>query len=127
MLAQGREQPIVYKGGPVESTRGFVIHSTDYALNASVKINGDFTLSAQADIVADIAKGHGPRQMNFCLGYAGWAPGQLEKELLGNEWLVVPATRELVFEVPAANRYTAATRVLGLTDLNFPTGVVGQA
>jgi putative transcriptional regulator len=127
ILAQAREHPILYKGGPVESTRGFVLHSTDYSLKSSVKLNGDFTLSAQADIVADIAKGVGPRQLNFCLGYAGWSAGQLEQELVTNDWLILPATRELVFEVPPQQRYVHATRMLGLNPLNFPGGIVGQA
>jgi putative transcriptional regulator len=127
MLAQGREQPIMYKGGPVETTRGFVLHSTDYSLKSSVRLNGDFALSAQADIVTDIARGHGPRQLNFCLGYAGWGSGQLEQELIENEWLILPATRELVFEVPPHQRYVHATRMLGLNPLNFPGGIIGQA
>lgn len=127
ILAQGRAEPILYKGGPVESTRGFVLHSTDYAMKSSVKISGDFALSAQADIVADIAKGHGPRQLNFCLGYAGWSPGQLEQEIINNDWLMLPATRELVFDVPPHQRYTYATRALGLNPLNFHSEILGRA
>ncbi len=127
ILAQGRQQPILYKGGPVEATRGFVLHSTDYSLKSSVRISGDFSLSAQADIVSDIAKGAGPRQLNFCLGYAGWQAGQMEQEIVQNDWLILPATRELVFEVPAHQRYTYATRALGLNPLNFHSEIIGRA
>ncbi len=127
LMAQGRSHPILYKGGPVEASRGFVIHSTDYAHRASVKLSGDFALSAQADIVSDIARGFGPQQLNFCLGYAGWGPGQLEQELIVNDWVILPATRELVFEVPPQQRYTSATRALGLNPLNFHSDVLGKA
>ena len=127
MMAKGREQPILYKGGPMENTRGFVLHSTDYALKSSVKINADFTLSAQADIVSDIARGVGPKDLHFCLGYAGWAPGQLEDELKGNDWLLLPATPELVFDAPADSRYELATRMVGFDPLHFHSDIVGRA
>jgi putative transcriptional regulator len=127
MLAMGRTHPIIYKGGPMENTRGFVLHSTDYALHSSVKINADFTLSAQADIVGDIARGQGPQKLNFCLGYAGWAPGQLENELKGNDWLLLPATPDLVFNTPPAERYAAATQAIGLNPTLFHTEVIGRA
>jgi putative transcriptional regulator len=127
MMAQGREHPILYKGGPMENTRGFVLHSTDYALKSSVKINPDFTLSAQADIVNDIARGAGPKHLNFCLGYAGWAPGQLETELTGNDWLLLPATPELVFDVPPSARYEMATRMVGFNPLHFHGEIIGRA
>lgn len=127
MMAKGREQPILYKGGPMENTRGFVIHSTDYALKSSVKINADFTLSAQSDIVGDIARGTGPKDLHFCLGYAGWAPGQLEEELKGNDWLLLPATRELVFEAPAESRYQLATQMVGFDPLHFHSEIIGRA
>jgi putative transcriptional regulator len=127
MLAKGREQPILFKGGPMENTRGFVLHTPDYTLRNSVRINDNFMLSAQSDIVNDIAKGQGPKQLNFCLGYAGWAPGQLEAELKGNDWLMLPATKELVFDTTPAQRYSAATRTFGLNALNFHTAIIGRA
>lgn len=127
MMAQTRQQPIIYKGGPMENTRGFVLHSTEYTLQSSVKINADFTLSAQADIVGDIARGQGPKDFNFCLGYAGWAPGQLEAELKGTDWLILPATRQIVFETPAPNRYEAATHAIGFNPLHFHAEIIGRA
>jgi putative transcriptional regulator len=127
MMAKGREQPILFKGGPMENTRGFVIHSTDYALQSSVKINHDFTLSAQSDIVGDIARGSGPKDVTFCLGYSGWAPGQLEEELKGNDWLLLPATPRLVFEAPPTSRYALATQMVGFDPLHFHGEIVGRA
>lgn len=127
MLAVTRAEPIVYRGGPVENTRGFVLHSADYRLKNTVDLGPNISLSAQADIVTDIARGHGPRQLNFCLGYAGWGAGQLETELHTNSWLIVPADQHLLFNTPADKRYEAATRKLGVDSLNFSTDVAGLA
>lgn len=121
-----KRQPIIMKGGPVDNNRGFVLHSGEYSLPGTITVNPDVGLSATADIVTDIARGGGPRQMNFCLGYAGWAPGQLDDELHGKGWLVVPATPHIVFDLPHDKRYAAATRHLGLNALNF-MDVVGEA
>lgn len=119
-------QPIILKGGPVDNNRGFVLHSGDYKLPATIQVNHEISMSVTSEIVADIVKGQGPRQLNFCLGYAGWAPGQLEEELQGDAWLVVPADKHIVFDVPLDQRYLAATRRAGLNNLNFH-GTVGQA
>lgn len=127
MLLQGRSQPIIYRGGPVENTRGFVLHTPDYSLKNTIQLSSEVALSAQADIVSDIARGQGPRNLNFCLGYAGWNPGQLEDELHTNSWLVVPADKGLLFDIPAESRYEAATRKLGLDNLNFSSEIVGRA
>jgi putative transcriptional regulator len=117
--AAGAGTPIIFRGGPVEDHRGFVIHSTDYQRPSTVQVGAGVGLSTTADIVADIAKGMGPRAINFCLGYAGWGPGQLEGELQDNGWLVVPADAGILFEVPSSRRYEEATKRLGLNVLNF--------
>ena len=121
-----RRQPIILKGGPVDNNRGFVLHSGDYKLASTIHVNDDVGLSATAEIVTDIAKGQGPRHLNFCLGYAGWGPGQLEDELHGQGWLIAPAHRSIIFDLPHGERYSAATRYLGLNGLNF-SDTVGQA
>ncbi|NBV54595.1 MAG: DUF179 domain-containing protein [Proteobacteria bacterium] len=126
MLANTRRQPLIYRGGPVDNNRGFVLHTSEYNLKSTIAITSEIALSAQADIVGDIARGQGPRNLNFCLGYAGWNPGQLEKELATNSWLVVPADKQLLFDVPPEERYAAATRKLGLNSLNF-MDIVGRA
>lgn len=134
LLQAGRESPIttksmpiIYRGGPVENTRGFVLHSPEYELDATIRLTPEIALSAQSDIVTDMARGNGPRLANFCLGYAGWTSGQLETELHSNSWLVAPATPELLFKVPPAERYNAATDHLGLNTLNFSTQTMGLA
>ena len=119
--------PIIYRGGPVENTRGFVLHTPDYALDATIHLTKDIALSAQSDIVTDMARGHGPSAANFCLGYAGWTTGQLEHELHSNSWLVTPATPDLLFKTPPSERYSAATAMLGLNTLNFSTQTMGLA
>lgn len=118
--------PLIIKGGPVDNNRGFVLHSGEYRLNSTIFVTDDISLSATSEIVTDIAKGQGPRQLNFCLGYAGWSPGQLEDELHGDGWLVAPASRNVVFDLPHADRYHAATSSIGLNSLNF-SETVGQA
>lgn len=122
----GARDPIILRGGPVESNRGFVLHTGDYHLPSTQALGPDVGLSASADIVTDIAQGRGPRQVNFCLGCAMWAPGQLDMEMHENGWLVVPADGRILFELPAGQRYDACTRMLGLDTANF-TDVVGLA
>lgn len=125
-IRAGQTRPRIFQGGPAEANRGFVLHTGDYALQHTLDFGPDIRFSAQAEIVADIAHGRGPRQVNFCLGYAGWAPGQLENELHDSSWLVVPADTQLLFETAPTKRYLAATRKLGLDALNFME-TVGQA
>jgi putative transcriptional regulator len=134
ILKHGRDNPIthttlpvIYRGGPVENTRGFVLHSPEYNLDATIQLTPEIALSAQSDIVTDMARGNGPRLANFCLGYAGWTTGQLENELHSNSWLVTPATPDLLFNIPPAERYNAATDLLGLNTLNFNTQTMGLA
>ncbi len=115
----GPVAPIILRGGPVESNRGFVLHTGDYHLPSTQTLGPDIELSASADIVTDIAHGRGPRQMNFCLGCAMWAPNQLDMEMHDNGWLVVPVDSRIMFELPAEQRYDACTRLLGLNTANF--------
>jgi putative transcriptional regulator len=136
LLMHGRENPgsppslitlpTVFRGGPVELNRGFVLHSPDYRMDSSIPLAPNVNLSAQVDIVGDIARGKGPRKTNFCLGYSGWSPGQLEAELHTNSWLIVPATEDILFNTPPEFRYDAANTLLGLNVLNFP-GEIGLA
>ena len=102
-------------GGPVETFRGFVLHAGDYpADDASLKIPGGYAVSATVDILRDIALGQGPGRRLITLGYAGWAPGQLENEIQHNGWLHCDADHDLVFDEYLDRKYAAAMKKLGV-------------
>ncbi len=90
------DQP-VHVGGPVESNRGFVLHSADYRLDSTLQIDETFALTATVEILRAIAEGKGPSRLVLALGYAGWAPGQLDAEVLDNGWLLAPGDADIVF------------------------------
>ena len=87
----------IHFGGPVESSRGFVLHTADYLQDSSLVIEDEFALTATLDVLKAIARGEGPRRRVLALGYAGWAAGQLDAEIQANGWLLVPADLDLVF------------------------------
>jgi len=88
----------VLKGGPVDTQRGFVLHSSDFFIeNSTLPIDEGVCLTATLDILKAIARGNGPQITILALGYAGWAPGQLENEIQHNGWLHCSADAELIF------------------------------
>ncbi len=96
------------QGGPVESGRGFVLHSTDWSAEASLPVAEDLAMTASLDILKSLAEGGGPRQALLALGYAGWGPGQLEDEIQRNAWLTVPPDEALLFQAEAASMWRQA-------------------
>jgi len=105
----------VLRGGPVDTGRGFVLHSGDfYIANATLKIADGICLTATIDILKAIAKGEGPKHALLALGYAGWAPGQLENEIQENGWLHCDADAELVFGDELEDKYARALRKIGI-------------
>lgn len=110
----------VYLGGPVETGRGFVLHSADYfKADSTLPINDSVCLTATIDILRDIAKGSGPAKALLALGYAGWAPGQLEDEIQSNGWLNCPADPELVFDAAIDRKYNRALDRLGVDPIRL--------
>lgn len=106
----------VLRGGPVQTSRGFVLHSPDYfRAGNSYVVNDEICLTATLDILKAVAFEQSPAESLFALGYCGWSPGQLEAELQGNGWLTVPYSRELLFDLPIERRYDAALARLGIT------------
>ena len=104
----------VLDGGPVARERGFVLHSPATGFDSSVRVSDDIQLTLSRDVLDSLAAGSGPDQSVVALGYAGWEPGQLEEEMLHNTWLTVPATPELIFEVPFQNRWSRAAESMGI-------------
>ena len=99
----------VYYGGPVESQRGFVLHTPDWKGEGTLVINGHFALSEDPKVLQAMARGGGPRRALFCLGYAGWAPGQLDAELGRGSWGIAPADEKLVFDEDPKTKWIEAT------------------
>jgi len=105
----------VLKGGPVETGRGFVLHSADFSIeNSTLPIDDGICLTATLDILKAIARGKGPQSAVLALGYAGWAPGQLESEIQENGWLHCSADPELIFGSDIDGKYSKALRKIGI-------------
>lgn len=117
---------IVMSGGPVQPERGFVLHSPDSKWQSTLEISPDVSLTASRDIIAALAEGRGPKHSLIALGYAGWGEGQLEAEIAANSWLTVPADKNIIFNTPLEQRWTAAAQALGI-DVNLIASTAGHA
>ena len=117
----------VLKGGPVETGRGFVLHSADYFIeNSTLPIDEGICLTATLDILKAIARGNGPESAVLALGYAGWAPGQLEHEIQENGWLHCAADSELIFGNDIDGKYDKALHKIGI-DIGKLSSEAGHA
>ena len=117
---------IVRNGGPVERSRGFVLHSGDYKVDSSLPVSSDICLTATIDILRAISKGKGPRHAMMALGYAGWGAGQLENEIVQNGWLTAPAAVDLLFDADIGRTYDRILASLGV-DLAHLSPTAGHA
>lgn len=118
-LDVGDADPVIAKdlvlmGGPVGPEHGFVLHKPGPSFESSLVVSGDIHLTLSRDVIDAIATGRGPEKSLVALGYAGWEAGQLEDEMLSNSWLNVPATSDIVFDLPFSERWSAAARTLGI-------------
>ena len=109
----------VLLGGPVQTDRGFVLHSPGADFESTLPVSEKLHLTTSRDILDALASGHGPERAIVALGYAGWEAGQLEDEMARNAWLTVPVDENLLFEVPAEDRWQAAGRLLGINLLHL--------
>jgi putative transcriptional regulator len=126
-LPEDAETMQVLRGGPVDTGRGFVLHSSDFYLdNATLPIDDKICLTATVDILKAIANGKGPKHAILALGYAGWGPGQLENEIQSNGWLHCDADPELVFGDEVEEKYDRALRKIGI-DPGMLSGEAGHA
>jgi putative transcriptional regulator len=118
-------QPVYY-GGPVQGNRGFVLHEPLGQWEASLRVTDTLAVTTSRDVLEAIAEDRGPDRYLVALGYAGWAPGQLERELGENAWLSGPAERAILFELPPERRWRAAAERMGV-DLTTLSGEAGHA
>ncbi len=126
-LPENAETMKVLRGGPVETGRGFVLHSSDFSIkNATLPIDDGISLTATLDILKAIAEGNGPKHAILALGYAGWAPGQLEHEIQDNGWLHCPADPDLIFGSDVEDKYQRALAKIGI-DLAMLSNDAGHA
>jgi len=116
----------VFVGGPVQQDRGFVLHTPVGNWDSSLQVTDDIAVTTSRDIIEAMAVGNPPEACLFALGYAGWAPGQLENEISQNAWLSCPATKQILFETPVEQRWDEAARLLGV-DLQLLTNDPGHA
>jgi putative transcriptional regulator len=104
----------VHVGGPVQGNRGFVLHEPIGQWESTLAVSESLGVSTSRDILVALAENRGPEHCLLALGYAGWSPGQLERELSENAWLSGPADRQILFELPAEQRWNAAVQHLGV-------------
>ena len=116
----------VHFGGPVETGRGFVLHSTDYNSAETMRVNNDFAVTATVEVLKLIADGKGPCNVMFALGYSGWAPGQLDTEMQNNGWLHCKADLSIVFGEDNEAKWKLAAAMMGI-DLSLLTTDAGHA
>jgi putative transcriptional regulator len=117
---------VIRNGGPVDRSRGFVLHTGDYRVESSLPVSQEICLTATIDILRAISKGRGPRKALMALGYSGWGAGQLEKEIQENGWLTCPALPDLLFDGDMERKYDRVVASLGI-DLAHLSSVAGHA
>jgi putative transcriptional regulator len=122
----GAGETPVLMGGPVGPERGFVLHDCAHSYENSLAVSSEICLTLSRDIIDAMANGDGPEKTLVALGYAGWEAGQLENEMLANSWLNVPATTDIVFDMPFSDRWAAAARAIGI-DLSRMSPDAGHA
>ena len=116
--------PITY-GGPVDTKKGFILHTSEFKDETTIKVNSKIFLTSNINILKSIVKGNGPKKSLFALGYAGWLAGQLEEELLNDGWLVAPGNSKLIFECKAEKKWSEAIKSMGINP-NFLSSTHGK-
>ena len=101
-------------GGPVESGRGFVLHSDEIMRKETLSIDKGIALTSTSEFFDDLSKGNGPKNSILALGYAGWGPGQIENEILSNSWMTLSADSKFIFDEEVNNKWSNAFNLLGV-------------
>ena len=120
----GIDKPINNKlflryGGPVESGRGFVLHSDDIVRKETLNIHKGVALTSTSEFFEDLVRGNGPKKSILALGYAGWQPGQLENEIIQNSWMSLPVEANFLFDEALSKKWNEAYKLLGINPLNL--------
>ena len=116
----------IYYGGPVQPNVGLVLHSPDYGIEGTIAISGEICLTTSAEIMKDLEEGHGPERFRFTMGYAGWGPEQLEREIGNGDWLVIPADVNFIYDKADHAKWTDAARQFGI-EITQISGFGGSA
>lgn len=104
----------VHYGGPIEVTRGFVLHTKDFMLDSSVAVNDQMAITSTLEILRALAQGGGPENYLICLGYTGWTAGQLESEIQENDWMIVDGTEDLIFHTIPPAKWRTSMAAIGV-------------
>tara|TARA_B100000214_G_scaffold357554_1_gene317319 strand:+ start:1509 stop:2060 length:552 start_codon:yes stop_codon:yes gene_type:complete len=116
----GIDNPLIGKklyiryGGPVESGRGFVLHSDEFIRKETLTIDKGIALTSTSEFFDDLSKGNGPKNSILALGYAGWGPGQIESELISNSWMTLRTDSNFIFDESVSNKWNDAYDLLGV-------------
>ena len=116
----------IHFGGPVETSRGFVLHSADYKQDDTLVVDDQVALTTSINVLRHIAAGKGPRKYLLALGCAGWAPGQLDTEIQSNGWLHAPADLDIIYDTANTNKWNRAVSNLGF-DIGKLSNEAGHA
>ncbi len=110
----GGKKLYIRYGGPVETGRGFVLHSDEVIQKETLSIGKGVALTSTAEFFEDLSKGKGPENSIFALGYAGWGAGQIEKEILANSWMTLSADSKFLFDEEVSSKWYKAYNLLGI-------------
>ena len=118
--------PKIYLGGPVGLNNGFFIHTSKYSTKGTQQISNELSITSNNIVVDDLANGIGPKKFRFSLGYTGWDKNQLDKEVENGDWLLMPSSSKLIFNIPDEKKWNKASSELGVNIMNI-TGNTGLA
>ena len=118
-LPERLHRNVVYFGGPVQTERGFVLHTPPQTFSSTLTVNDEISLTTSKDVLEAVSQGAGPQKFMVSLGYAGWGAGQLEEEIKQNAWLSVAADPQVIFDLAPEERLPAAMKLLGIDLANL--------
>lgn len=113
----------ILHGGPLEEYRGFVMHSSDYKASDTIEYDGGISMTSSVNVIKEIAAGKGPEKHFLSVGYAGWAPGQLEAEIEANSWITIEANHNILFDTDHYAKFGVAAKSLGVDMSRFSTDI----